>query len=559
MLNTTDFNQYLIKNSIIYNYEQYTDHAIRELYKNLDYNRFTMLLDDMKSFEGNYNKHCINFKAGWFKYHLDYKYTDKTHEDYNKNIQKELKYDNLTKKIIGSSFVKLVNFEMGPHVAPHLILTESYYKMLNWSAFVNCVIDAEDSTYDMRIYKKQRENNSIYDVKMILLKPDDFLRIMTKTSCVSIFREYFIALAKIRTGYQQTYMPWLLLQKDNRIDELKADIKSLVASNNQLVISNNQHSKDMKTLMKYAANTNDMVKKLLDFANDFAKMLIPMWIGSSIFKNNLNILLKSNNNELLPSLKYMKMNYIFAFYNKLDDAVISVNEAGDDFIVTSELRIYVRCTNFYNVRETVEKLFKKEGKRYYALKPVAIGLSSNDIDLELSNLRSMQVIPNNYSLRVDTCMNTKLFSIGVDFDDEDIMNYLFNTIANGIKNSRLQSHQIKLDTMKSDPALTINNNILNVIDDIDNDFFSKIYPYCQAFLDEYTNEIIHKNGKTDYEYTASNRKHYARINFNNVKYTNQNNSLLEINVLINKQVDTSNIIKLVQDGVITEDDTIPFL
>ncbi len=125
----------------------------------------------------------------------------------------------LIRAILGQDFEEK---ELVTGTCNHLI-SDKIYRKVNWIEDLDAVEEdhSDQSQYILKKCLKQRSNNSTHEINIVLLRPDDFLDIITSSRSVSEYRSYFIQLAKIRRTYQKTYLPWILENKNKSISRLE--------------------------------------------------------------------------------------------------------------------------------------------------------------------------------------------------------------------------------------------------------------------------------------------------------------------------------------------------
>jgi len=221
--------------------------------------------------------------------------------------------------------------ERGGGTTPHQISDEQY-RNINWIEFES---DEDHSSQRKYILKKcmklQVSNNSTHEINIILMRPKDFIDVITSSRCVSEYRKYFITLAEIRRSYQESYVPWILSNQNNlikqkdckidtlieKVDEQKATINELLV-NSRNILSQNVHLIDTVEDNKVEiSKLHVKIDTLFEFLLSFARMTLPTWIGSSVIKQQFDTLAKNKDNNY--ALKHLKVLFLMGFYIQYDE------------------------------------------------------------------------------------------------------------------------------------------------------------------------------------------------------------------------------------------------
>ena len=261
-MNSHAFALELIKNDTVLDYDEFTERAIKAVLVNeLANEKFMSALKDFNSFEGLDSKFCVNFTGAWLKYALN----DKPNTD-------KLKAYRLLNDILGHEFEEK---EMVAGTRHHLLSNKTYRK-INWIEDLDIVEEdhSDQPRYILKKCLKQRSNNSTHEIGIVLLRPDDFLDIITASRCVSEYRTYFIKLAKIRRTYQKTYLPWILANKNKSIDRLEQKIDKQSDQINELLGLAKEQRVEISEARQDIQDGNIAIDQLTDTVEECREVII---------------------------------------------------------------------------------------------------------------------------------------------------------------------------------------------------------------------------------------------------------------------------------------------
>ncbi len=259
MMTSHAFALKLIKNGTVLDYEEFTQRAIQVVLANeLANDKFVSALEDFNSFEGLDDKFCVNFTGAWLKYALN-----------DKPDKVRLNSTTLIRAILGQDFEEK---EMVTGTCNHL-LSDEIYRKINWIEDLDAVEEdhSDQSQYILKKCLKQRSNNSTHEISIVLLRPDDFLDIITSSRSVSEYRSYFIQLAKIRRTYQKTYLPWILANKNKSISRLEQKLDKQSENFKQFQAEtkkrDEEQTKQMSDQTKQMNEQTGRIEQLLQIGN----------------------------------------------------------------------------------------------------------------------------------------------------------------------------------------------------------------------------------------------------------------------------------------------------
>jgi len=267
-MNSYKFTLDLIKNETILDLEEFTEKAIKATFAaELNQEKFVSALDDFNSLEGLDNQFCVNFTGAWLKYALN-----------GVPDKRKMKSTLLIRDVLGDDFEEK---ERGCDAPPPQLSIEMYCK-ITWDDQITTIEEdhSDRPLYILKTCKKhQAINNSWQSVNMILLRPDDFLNIITSSRCVSEYRTYFIKLAKIRRAYQQTYVPWILKHQKNNISRLEQKVDELLNNSRHLITTVEARTDHVKHMVETGIVSKEDIpalKALAKFDNiDLSEIDIP--------------------------------------------------------------------------------------------------------------------------------------------------------------------------------------------------------------------------------------------------------------------------------------------
>lgn len=558
--------------------ESFTEQAIKTvLVDELGQQNFLDALNDFKSFEGLNHKFIVNFTGAWLKYAL------KGVIDKDK-IKDSIKASKLKRDILAGEFDKK---ELGGGSPPQLLSDELYAK-INWSA-TDIDLDTSDDYSSQRKYmimtcKKTYDDNSTRKVQMILMRPKDFIEVITSSKCVTEYRRYFIALAEIRRAYQETYTPWLISykdsmirQKDDNIDELKADIKTLLIDNQQLkadmnkvlvrsdhiIVQNDNQSIELKHLHIKTDNQSIELKQLhikidtmFEYLLSFARMTIPTWIGSSVIKKQYDTLMNGKTESY--ALQHLKVLFMVGFYNPLEEHTTETKVVDGEtitFIGKAVMRAYTCCTNFADVRKRIKELYYKYTSGdtpMYMCKPLVITLISCEVNLERIISENANIFPEYSTVGWES--KYKRYNITITKDSYADANTIFENICTKATTERFQGYQMRINEFNQSTDTKVDHRIVEYIDDVDAQFYASTKPFCQQYIDSYT--VPRYNGKQllEYMYERPSAKGTKRSEFNNRSLTTPQYTLRKVKDLLIDGAKVDHIKSMTDQGILSKTD-----
>ncbi len=560
-MNAYEYSNDLIKSNAVLDYETFTDRALKAiLADDLNQERFVDMLDEFNSFEGLSHKFCINFNGAWLKYALN-----------GIHNKERLKSHKLIRDILGDDFQEK---ERGGGIPPPQISNEIYQKT-NWISEISKIQEDENpqrSYIIQRCKKHQKSNNSYQDINIILLRPKDFLEVMTSSKCVSEYRKYFITLAEIRRSYQDTYLPWIIRNKDNAISRLEqkidtqmnmiTDQKETIAellSNSRSILSQNVHLigtvEDNKIEI---SKLHTKVDTMFEFLLSFARMVIPVMIGSTVVKQQLTTL--TNNKSISYALKHLKVLFMVGFYDSYEEPTNETKIVDDNeirFAGHGHIKIYACCTNFADVGARIRTLYKRYSDNdtniMYMLKPTVVSLISCEINSERIILENSKIFPTKSIVRWDS--RYKCYDITVSAKSYDQAHTMFDTICTKASAERFQSYQMRLDEYNRSDNIKMNSQITEYLNQVDSQFFAETNPFAQQYINSYViRSMDASDDLIEWCYATANRKCKRRSDMNNENLSTSNYTLRKIELLIDDHSSKDHIKHMTETNIISKED-----
>ncbi len=424
----------------------------------------------------------------------------------------------------------------------------------------------------LNIQQQNKTGSGGSNKKVYMLTPEAFKKCLmrarnhkTHTINAEIYANYYLFLEKVityYTKYQLDLANALSRCKDDKIDSLIESNKELLSNNNQLLRSNQEltskmdqqssmitdQTKKIDQLMIYAEDANEKLDIMFDFMVDFAKITLPMWVGSSVFKTQLQSLIDGK--SLTYALKHLKLAYLVGFYHKRDELLTETAINGEEIQSSSYLKLYFCCTNFADVPKRLRELSIRH-RGMMMLKPRAICLVTHDINKELAILDRLSIFPEDTSMQYLTAQ--KSFMIGLTNTNAEYVNDIYDTIKSNAQGIRFQGYQSRMDELINSGEYRINQKILSRINTADSTFFRSALPFCQEFLDCHVNEVDNEDELSSYEYQTASRKTILRTEFNERMADNMF-ALSKLNQVIEDDVGSRTVDDMVQSGIITKRD-----
>ncbi len=430
----------------------------------------------------------------------------------------------------------------------------------------------ESEDYRLHKFVQPVKQGGASTKNVYMLTPEAFKKCLmratkhsTHTINVEIYANYYLFLEKVityYTKYQLELANALSRCKDDKIDQQSMKIESLIVSNKDLLTKVDKQStmidqqssmitdqtKKIDQLMIYAKDANEKLDIMFDFMVDFAKITLPMWVGSSVFKTQLQSLIDGK--SLTYALKHLKLAYVVGFYHKRDELLTETAINGEEIQSSSYLKLYFCCTNFADVPKRLRELSIRH-REMMMMKPRAICLVTHDINKELAILDRLSIFPEETSMQYLTAQ--KSFMIGLTDTNAEYVSDVYNAITSNAQGVRFQGYQSRMDELINSGEYRINQKILSRITSADLTFFRSTLPFCQEFLDCHVNEIDNEDELSSYEYQTASRKTLLRTEFNERMADNMF-ALSKLNQVIEDDVGSRTVDDMVQSGIITKRD-----
>ncbi len=315
---------------------------------------------------------------------------------------------------------------------------------------------------------------------------------------------------------------------DNMHHEHSAKMNEMLRRQEVLLDHAEEQSKDLKEVKEQLAG-------IFDFMIGLARFALPMWNGASVFKSQLDQLLREKSIDF--ALKHLKVLFTVAFY-KMEDG-------------HADMTIYFCCTNFEDVRDRINTLYKRHVEDtddpMIMLKPAAICLISQEINCERSNLSQLVFdTPATYSLR------RKSFSLSCEAKKHRDVYSKYNSIVENARKEDLQGYQIRRSKIVEDESYSINQNIINHLTESDNRFFAETLPFCSQFIDYQTVYVRGKLLKFGYKLREKISKKKIYRDDLDMKLSRKMYPLFKINEILIRDTGVNQIDAMVNDGIISK-------
>lgn len=455
----------------------------------------------------------------------------------------------------------------GKFIVPHAKLIEYGIATSTRSSAINDrlkslgLIETEDFTLQDVL---QRHNNgrgaTIKHVYMIT--PEAFKKTLMRAQKrndqsidVIKYANYYLFLEKVVKYYdlyQITLKDLLLKQKDGENVTLRELMKKLEIQNDAMKNQNDELISMSRQQMATMNVMNNKIDVLFDFMLSFARMTIPMWLGSSVIKTQFDNLSKNNDNTY--ALKHLKIMFVVSFVDfKEREDFLTVVKDKIEYKVRSTMKTYFCCTNFADVCGRIKLLFKRHGNTLYMLQPQVVCLYSGEINTEISNLKNMSIFPDKtFATYVRNC---KMFEVSLPSTTFDSASNYYNLMIANARKQRFQAYQTRIDNLIETNNCPVSNTIIDHMTTADNVFFAKALPFCQQFIDCYTTENHDDNGDLiDWAHSSIKKTTKKRPDMKNVVISDKTYSLRSLHHLINANTGEKEIDNMVDSGIISKKD-----
>ncbi len=300
----------------------------------------------------------------------------------------------------------------------------------------------------------------------------------------------------------------------------------------------------MDALMIYAEDTNEKLTIMFDFMVGFARMMLPMWSGSSVFKTQMDNLMKTS--SIITSLSLLKVMFVVPFYGYYDKPYNTFKHDDKDVNIRTTLRLYFCCCNFSDIRDRVSGLSERHGHDMYMMQPIAIGLISSEINTEKMILEKMHIFPAKAKVKFDR--KYKAFDIHINETSTSSIDSICNQVVSNTLTESFQGYQIRMDEHSSD----INQDIIKHLTKADDVFYGDVRPFCQKYLDCFYTKVYDKGTFIEYKSCISSRTTNARPDVGNRKLTDAHYALYKIKEILDEDRGIKEIDNMVHTGVISK-------
>jgi hypothetical protein len=342
-----------------------------------------------------------------------------------------------------------------------------------------------------------------------------------------IYAQYFQFLQKVVRYYSEFQAKAeahrnAMLTKENKSlfnqnKTLIDEIAELKAMSREIITINKDIKSELKTV-------NEKFDMLFDFVVEFAKMVLPAWIGSSVMKTQFRVLLKDR--SITYAMKHLKLMFIVGFYSE------------------QTLIVYFCCRNFAEVPIRLRELYVRHAD-LTMLKPQAVCLLSCEINLEVKIVENMNILPADFN----TEYNRRRKSYEIAITDGDNAGDMFDKIVYNARNENFQGYQTRRDELLQDGEYDINPKIMDRVKSVDKKFFSSSLPFCQEYIECYIADV---DGVVSYR--KSSKKASVRSDLGDVSTTDNMYAMLRLKNFVEADTSEQTVDAMVHEGVITKKD-----
>jgi hypothetical protein len=271
----------------------------------------------------------------------------------------------------------------------------------------------DNLTYIIKEYKKIGADGKKYPTNIIMMKPNDFLQIMTTSRCVKEFRQYFIKLASIQRSYRVTYLPWIDENKNSHISQLTKkvdDLLKVTKETNKIIKDQSNDLTEIKEINKinksyleeksFVSTLNPTNNKLHHYfgattyiEND--KQIVKFVTGQNCYvTSTINKLIRDSEHTVIIKTFYnangidLRHNVYDAFAAKRYKIVTETNELNkkNDTIYNTQLKLEISTYN--KNKPNIKRVYSQEKKTSKTIK-------LKDISVDFTKLKFVY-IPNKY-------------------------------------------------------------------------------------------------------------------------------------------------------------------
>jgi len=393
--------------------------------------------------------------------------------------------------------------------------------------------------------------------KVYMLTPEAFKMCLIRarryngqTIDVTKYADYYLFLEKVvkyYDMYQSILKDLVIGEKDCKIDELlketkaqSADIKSLNAKNDELLALGRQQMATLDIM-------NDKLDVMFDFMLSFARMTIPMWLGSSVVKTQFDNLAK--NNTPAYALKRLKVMFVVSFVALRTREDYEVVEHKDkEYNVRSTMKTYFCCTNFADVCARIKLLHKRHSPGMIMLRPQVVCLYSGEINTEIANLEGMDIFPD--QTFATYARKNKMYDVSLPCSTFKRACVYYDNIVENARGQRFQAYQTRIDDLVKTGECPVSENILEHMTRADEVFFTSALPFCQQFVDSYTTERK-SNG---WRHISNKNTTVKRSDMKNAHLGDKVYSLRKLRQLIDANTGNKEVDNMVDQGIISKKD-----
>jgi hypothetical protein len=398
-------------------------------------------------------------------------------------------------------------------------------------------------------------NNRPSDMKYISF--EQLVKCIARSENASALKDYAMNLMALLKIYQEE----LMIAKDNAIqmkddkidgllqkldaqsakmDKLSQDNEELKTMANQLLVYGKNADIKLDHVQSELKTANDKLDKTAEFTISFAKMALPMWVGSTVIKTQMEKLIKDSSIEY--ALTHLKLMFAVRFYELGEDS----NQA--------TMITYLCNTNFKKLGDRMKELYERH-QVMYMLKPEAVCLMSGEINMERTDIKNMKaaVFPSEFIDQTRYLPQRKCYQTS-SIPISELTKFAESVIGN-IRCIRFHGYQDRMDKFIKNGECEFNPAITDYISQMDRTFHSTVIPFCQEYIDCYLVERTDIESVVPiYKRKSPSTRKPIRSEFDNQRMMDREYVLFKLNAKIVEDTSVDTIDSMVMDGIITKND-----
>lgn len=310
------------------------------------------------------------------------------------------------------------------------------------------LIENEHYSLLLNVQEQSKTSRGVKYTNIYMFKPDAFKIILMRSKNTYKYAKYYLLLENIfylYQEYQKLYQVKLLSIKDDKIDHLLNQNKTLHEKIDEQSKNIKDQSNNIEKLMKYAKDTNEIVHELNIKIDELLKLV------HQFLSNQINLLYTFNSN-----IDQTKVLIIYKLQNL------------NDIYSENKFRIVIRYSGLNMISNSISQFMKKKiNKKYVITKTIIIGAIQENMITIQSIYKNLDNIDN---------LNKQTINDISDEESEQLIEEIFKIVnknklklfvdkledTNNKSNEILKNH---CDTMKHLTMMDneFNNNINNTI------------------------------------------------------------------------------------------------